>query len=263
MTSPGDAERASWKETALLAVRGAGQIQLERAGTAHVERKGLADITTDVDRACERYVVGLIQQRHPGHEVLGEEGSAGAVEASHLWIVDPLDGTKNYAHGYGRSCISLALAVEGVVVLGAVFSARANELFFAQGRRGATLNGVPISVSRTETLDRAMVASAFAYSGRTADRPQLERLGRLLGAVEAVRTDGCAALDLCDVACGRFDAYIERGLHAWDSAAGALLVEEAGGRVSSSQGGPHDIFGRDTLASNGRLHAALLPLVSG
>lgn len=107
-----------------------------------------------------------------------------------------------------------------------------------------------------------MVASALAYAGRAADRAQLERLGRLLGAVEAVRSDGCAALDLCDVACGRFDAYFERGLHAWDTAAGALLVEEAGGRVSSSQGAPHDMFGRDTLASNGRLHAALLPLVS-
>ncbi len=246
----------------MLAVRGAGQLQLERSATAQVERKGLADITTDVDGACERYVAELVRERHPGHEVLGEEGSAGAPAASHLWIVDPLDGTKNYAHGYGRFCISLALAVEGVVVLGVVYSARANELFLAEKGRGATLNGVPISVSRTESLERAMVASALVYAGRTADGAQLARLGRVLGAVEAVRSDGCAALDLCDVACGRFDAYFERGLHAWDSAAGALLVEEAGGRVSSSQGTRHDIFGRDTVASNGRLHPGLLALVA-
>jgi myo-inositol-1(or 4)-monophosphatase len=107
-----------------------------------------------------------------------------------------------------------------------------------------------------------MVASALAYSGRTADAGQLQRLGRVLAVVEAVRSDGCAALDLCDVACGRFDAYFERGLHAWDTAAGALIVEEAGGRMSSTAGAPHDIYGRDTLATNGRLHGALLPLVA-
>jgi myo-inositol-1(or 4)-monophosphatase len=261
MTSISDAERSSWKETALLAVRGAGRIQLERIGKASVERKGPADITTDVDRACETFVAELTRTRHPGHEVLGEEGTQGRRGASHLWIVDPLDGTKNYAHGYGRSCVSLALAVDGLVVLGVVFSPRADELFLAETGRGATLNGAPIRVSDTEALDRAMVASALAYSGRVADSEQLQRLGRVLAVVEAVRSDGCAALDLCDVACGRFDAYFERGLHAWDTAAGALIVEQAGGRMSTSQGAPHDIYGRDTLATNGRLHDALLPVV--
>jgi myo-inositol-1(or 4)-monophosphatase len=261
VTAIRDAERLAWKETALLAVRGAGRIQLERAGTAKVERKGEADITTDVDRACEAFVVELTQTRHPGHEVLGEEGSDGQRGANHLWIVDPLDGTKNYAHGYGRSCVSVALAVEGQLVLGAVFNPRADELFFAEHKGGATLNGAPIHVSRTETLNRAMVASALAYSGRVADHAQLLRLGRVLAVVEAVRSDGCAALDLCDVACGRFDAYFERGLHAWDTAAGGLIVEEAGGRVSTTQGAPHDIYGRDTLATNGRLHSALVALV--
>jgi myo-inositol-1(or 4)-monophosphatase len=257
-----DSERRAWKETALLAVRGAGRIQLERSGTAQVEPKGSADITTDVDRACETFVVELARQRHPGHEVLGEEGTAGRREASHLWIVDPLDGTKNYTHGYVRSCVSLALAVEGRVVLGAVFNPRADELFFAELSRGATLNEVPISVSRTERLDRAMVASALSYSGRTADTHQLQRLARVLGVVEAVRSDGCAALDLCDVACGRFDAFFERGLQAWDTAAGALIVDEAGGRMSNGQGEPHDLFGQDTVATNGRLHNALLALIA-
>ncbi len=256
-----DSERSAFRETALLAVRGAGQLQLEHLGTARVERKGLADITTDVDRACESFIAELTRQRHPGHEILGEEENAGLRGASHLWIVDPLDGTKNYAHGYGRWCVSLALAVEGVVVLGAVFNPRAGELFFAEQGGPATLNGVAAHVSRTETLERAMVASALTYSGRVADAGQLERLARVLAVVEAVRSDGCAALDLCDVACGRFDAYFERGLHAWDTAAGALILERAGGRVSTSQGAPHDVYGGDTLASNGRLHDALVSLV--
>lgn len=262
MTSFSDSERLAFKETALLAVRGAGRIQRERLGTARVERKGPADITTDVDRACEALVVELVRSRHPGHEILGEEGSEGSRGARYLWIVDPLDGTKNFAHGYGRSCVSLALAVEGHVILGAVFNPRGDELFLAEKGQGATLNGTPIHVSSTEALGRAMVASALAYSGRTADTSQLQRLGRVLAVVEAVRSDGCAALDLCDVACGRFDAYFEQGLHAWDTAAGALIVEEAGGRMSNSQGAPHDIYGADTLATNGRLHGALLPLVA-
>jgi len=256
-------ELDSFRETLLQAVRGAGKIQRERVGTATVDRKGAADITTDVDRACEALVVQLIRARHPGHEILGEEGTDGDRHAKHLWIVDPLDGTKNYAHGYGRSCVSLALAIDGKVVLGAVFNARADELFVAEKGHGATLNGAAIRTSTIETLDRAMVASALTYSGRKADAAQLTRLANVLGVVEAVRSDGCAALDLCDVACGRFEAYFERGLHAWDTAAGALIVEEAGGRVSASSGASHDIYGFDTVATNGRIHAALLPYVSG
>ena len=256
-------ELDGFRETLLQAVRGAGQIQRERVGTATVDRKGAADITTDVDRACEALVVQLIRARHPGHEILGEEGTDGDRGAKHLWIVDPLDGTKNYAHGYGRSCVSLALAIDGKVVLGAVFNARADELFVAEKGHGATLNGAAIRVSSIEAIDRAMVASALTYSGRKADSAQLQRLANVLGVVEAVRSDGCAALDLCDVACGRFEAYFERGLHAWDTAAGALIVEEAGGKVSASSGAAHDLYGFDTVATNGRIHAALLPLVGG
>lgn len=261
MTST-EQELSAWKETAQLAVRGAGQLQLQHLGRATAERKGAADITTDVDRMSEQFIVEVLRERHPGHQVLGEEGTEGKRTASHLWIVDPLDGTKNYAHGYGRWCVSLALAVASEVVLGAIYASRTDELFSAEKGHGALLNGAAIRVSQTDLLDRAMVASALAYSGRVADTGQLQRLGRVLGVVEAVRSDGCAALDLCDVACGRFDAYFERGLHAWDTAAGSLIVSEAGGRVTSSQGTPHDLYGFDTVASNGRIHAALLSLVA-
>ena len=262
MTPWTEAELDAWKGTARLAVRGAGRLQQQSLGKAKVERKGEADITTDVDRRSEQFVVELLREHHPAHEILGEEGTVGNRAASHLWIVDPLDGTKNYSHGYRRWCVSLALAVNQEVVLGAVYAAHSDELFTAEMNHGALLNGAPIRVSTTDALDRAMVGSALAYSGRVADPQQLQRLGRVLEAVEAVRSDGCAALDLCDVACGRFDAYFERGLHAWDTAAGALIVTEAGGRVTSSRGTHHDLYGFDTVASNGRIHAALLSLVA-
>src|SRR5262249_13224978 len=155
-------------------------------------------------------------------------------------------------HGYARSCVSIALAERhpggGVtVLLGVVFNPRADEIFAAEAGAGATLNGRAIAVSGTAALDRAMVASALTYDGRGADRAQLERLARVLGAAEALRSDGCAALDLCDVACGRFEAYFEPGLRAWDTAAGALIVREAGGHVTTFGGAPHDPFGAETL----------------
>jgi len=251
-------ERAAVLETALAAARGAGRIQKARsAARIAVEKKGPADITTAVDRECEEFIVELIHSRHPDHGVLGEEGAQKKTSSDSLWIIDPLDGTKNYAHGYGKSCVSIALAVRGEVVLGVVYHPRADELFVAERGGGATLNGAPIVVSPITALDGAMVASALTYDGRGADRAQLERLARVLAAAEAVRSDGCAALDLCDVACGRLEAYFERGLQAWDIAAGGLIVREAGGCVSRFQSTDYDVFGREIFASNGRIHEAL------
>ena len=251
-------DHARLRETAVLLAREAGAIQRARAQTRYaIERKGPADITTEIDLACEARIAELLRERHPDHGLLGEEGTATRSSSAYLWIVDPLDGTKNYAHGYARSCVSIALSLNGEVVVGAVFNARADELFVGARGAGATLNGERIQVSHVRSIERAMVASALTYAGRAADRAQLERLGRVLGAVEGVRSDGCAALDLCDVACGRFDAYFERGLHAWDTAAGALIVQEAGGRVTGFRGHAHDLFGAETFASNGHLHEAL------
>lgn len=248
-----------FQTTLLDALREAGRIQADRTSNIVVEKKDLADIVTDVDHHCERAIVELIRGRYPDHDVLGEEGTTPRKDATHLWIVDPIDGTKNYAHGYPRSCVSIALAVNREVVLGGVYNATANELFIAEREHGATLNGVAIQVSAIASLERAMVASALTYQGRGADRVQLERLGRLLGVVEAVRSDGCAALDLCDVACGRLDAFFEPGLHAWDTAAGSLIVREAGGMVTTFTGTPHDLYGPETFASNGWVHTELLP----
>lgn len=253
--------------SAVAAARAAGAIQLERriAGFK-VEDKGAADIVTEVDGLCERAIADLVAARHPGHAVLGEEGTGFVdTKAEFLWIVDPLDGTKNYAHGYARSAVSIAVAQNGKVVVGVILNPATDELFAAEEGKGATLNGAPIHVSRTERLARAMVASALAYDPtpgvRRADRAQLERLARVLAAAEAVRSDGCCALDLCDVARGRFDAYFEHGLKSWDTAAGTLIVREAGGTVSTYAGGPHDPGALDMLASNGRFHEDLVALM--
>lgn len=252
---------------ATTAARAAGALQLERRRAGiHVEEKGAADITTDVDRACEDCVVGLVRERFPSHAVLAEEGTDAKGASGFLWIIDPLDGTKNYAHGYARSCVSIAVARDGQVVVGVVYNPAADELFAASLGDGASMNGAAIHVSQTPKLSRAMVASALAYDPtpgvRRADRAQLERLARVLAAAEAVRSDGCCALDLCDVARGRFDAYFEQGLKAWDTAAGALIVREAGGTVCTFTGAPHDIYGLDTLASNGRIQAELVALMA-
>lgn len=252
----------TFRETALIAARGAGRIQKERARTRiAVEKKGAADIITQVDRECEEFIVAVIRARHPDHGVLGEEGAQDAGSSEYQWIIDPLDGTKNYAHGYGKSCVSIALAQRGEPILGVVFHPRADELFVAEAGAGATLNGQPIAVSPITELDRAMIASALTYDGRQADERQLRRLARVLGAAEAVRSDGCAALDLCDVACGRLEAYFERGIQSWDMAAGGLIVREAGGRISAFDGGAFNLEGREICASNGHIHAALLPLL--
>jgi myo-inositol-1(or 4)-monophosphatase len=249
-------------DTAIAAAREAGRIQRERARIGvRVSAKGDADITTDVDDACERAIVSLVRSRHPSHEVLGEEGTTPEASARHVWIVDPLDGTKNYAHGYPRSAVSIALEIDRVVQVAVVYNARADELFVAERGRGATLNGEPIRVSTVATIDRAMIASALTYDGRHANRAQLERLARVLGVAEAVRSDGCAALDLCDVACGRFDAYFEPGLKPWDTAAGALIVQEAGGTVTGFEGRAFDPHVPELVATNGAIHRALLDVV--
>lgn len=255
-------------DSALAAARAAGAIQLARRQAGFkVEDKGAADIVTEVDGECERAVADLVAARHPGHAVLGEEGTDSKGGSSpYLWIVDPLDGTKNYAHGYARSCVSIAVAESGQVVVGVIYNPATDELFAAEAGRGATLNGKPVHVSSTGRISRALVASALAYDPtpgvRRADRDHLERLARVLAVAEAVRSDGCCALDLCDVARGRFDAYFEHGLKSWDTAAGTLIVREAGGTVTTYGGEAHDPSSLDMVASNGCFHAELVKLMA-
>ncbi len=251
------AEIAAARTTLVHAVQAAGSLQLQGAKAPTVEAKGQGDLVTDVDRACEAEVVALIRQEHPTHAVLAEEGTGARVEAGPLWILDPLDGTKNYLHGLPRFGCALALMWDGIAILGAVYNPALEELFLAERGRGATLNGTSIRVSATADLTAALVGSALTVRRRFAAK-QFARLERLVESAQGVRVGGCASLDLCDVARGRLDVYLEEGLDPWDTAAGALIVREAGGVVTTFQGQPHDPFGAETLASNGRLGAALV-----
>ena len=245
-------------ETAVDAARAAGALLVRgRAEGVRLASRREADITTEVDLACERAIAELVRARHPDHGVVGEEGASVASRSGWEWVVDPLDGTKNYAHGSLRCGVSIAVRREGETVAGVVFAPFVDELYVATRGGGARCNGAAIAASSTSSLRDAMVASALSYAGYEADAAQLARVTRVFGAVQALRSLGCAALDLCDVARGRLDAYFEPGLKPRDTAAGALIVLEAGGAVSDFSGAPHAPSSPTMVASNGALHDAL------
>ena len=214
------------------------------------------DPVTDVDRRSEAAIAQTIRAHFPHHRLLAEEGAAGGDDPHWRWIVDPLDGTINYAHGLPFSCVSIAAEYDGEVVAGVVYNPLAEELFAAERGHGATLNGQPIHVSRTDELRRAVLTSAFGpweANGRRYQR------GRALGPhVQALRDLGSAALELCYVACGRIDGMGGSTLNAWDVAAGALIVREAGGQVTDANGDPFKMDGKHVVVSNGVLHGAIL-----
>jgi myo-inositol-1(or 4)-monophosphatase len=246
------------RDTLLFAAGKAGQVLMEKftAGVT-VSYKGPIDLVTEADVASEQAIVAILRQRHPDHDILAEEGDYGRKGADQRWIVDPLDGTTNFAHGFPWFAVSIALEVRGEVVLGAVFNPHNNELFVAERERGATLNGRQLHVSSTDDLGRALLATGFAYDHKTCFDNNYSDFERFQRVAQAVRRAGVASLDLACVAAGRFDGFWELKLKPWDVAAGVLLVEEAGGRVSDYAGAPMPLDRGEILASNGRLHAAM------
>jgi myo-inositol-1(or 4)-monophosphatase len=246
----------------------AGRILKEAWGKAkRVELKGAVDLVTETDREAEDLIVGRLRRAFPGHRVVAEEASAGGRpappgEAEHVWYVDPLDGTTNFAHSLPQFAVSIALVRGREPQLGIVHDPVRNETFRARSGGGATLNGAPIRVSAVADLDRALVGTGFPYDRRTHLDYYLGFLRDFMLAAQDVRRAGSAALDLCHVACGRLDGFWEWKLHPWDTAAGALIVREAGGRVSDFRGGLFDAHGAETLATNGRLHAAMLAVLA-
>ena len=249
-------------ETAVEAAKAAGSIHREFAGrTLDVRTKSSAsDLVTQVDALAETAIREVILARFPDHAILGEEeGAVGALSSSR-WIVDPLDGTVNYAHGFPVSCASVAFEWNGRRLAGAVFDQGRDELFTATFGGGAFLNGTRLHVSPTPTVATpALLATGFPYDPN--DHRNFERFRRLLAMGVPIRRPGAAALDLCYVAAGRLDGYWEFGLHPWDAAAGSLIVEEAGGRVTDG-GGEQTPYGEMILATNGLLHAELLGVLA-
>lgn len=264
-------ELDSYLATAKMAAREAAAIQRsERGSDLQVSTKSSAvDLVTRVDRLCEERIRRVILASHPGHTVLGEEDGTGASGggrpndqhgSSHRWIVDPLDGTVNYAHGFPFYCVSIALEIDGAVEVGVVYDGERDEMFSAVRGRGARLNGEPIGVSGTTALRSALLATGFAYVVEKINL-NLEVFARVLPQVQSVRRPGAAALDICYVACGRVDGFWELALNSWDVAAGVLIVREAGGTVTGAASAPYRLDDPVLVASNGALHAKLLDLL--
>jgi myo-inositol-1(or 4)-monophosphatase len=246
---------------ALSAARRAGEVLRAGFGTEHtITYKGEVDLLTEIDEEAERVIREELLGAFPSYGMLAEEGGELTGEEDVRWIVDPLDGTTNYAHQLPIFCVSIALEWSGEVILGVVHDPMGEETFVAERGRGATLNGGPIKVSDTEELIRALIATGFPYD--RAEMPEaLELFGRFAATTQGMRRLGSAALDLCYVASGRIDGYYERGIWPWDLAAGSVIVEEAGGNLTNYRGDVLDLDGREIVASNGRLHPSIMRLM--
>ncbi|MBZ5570560.1 MAG: inositol monophosphatase [Acidobacteriia bacterium] len=221
-----------------------------------VEYKGEADLVTIADRKTEVLIRERIRERWPTHDILGEEGGLQDTGSDYRWYVDPLDGTTNFAHGFPVFCVSMGLEHRGQRIAGVVYDPTRDELFAAEQGSGAWLNQQPIQVSKTAKLSECLVATGFP-SHKRHQNPNIYFYHQITLHTHGVRRAGSAALDLCCVACGRFDGFWEFNLNPWDTAAGVLIVQEAGGKVTDFHGGPFQLNSRETLASNGLVHEAL------
>ena len=250
------------KETAIDAARKAGRMLKERLGNAGcVEYKGAVDIVTEMDRRAEALIISRIRETFPDHGFLTEESAEITSASGRRWIIDPLDGTTNYSHGFPMFCVSIAFEDSGGVATGVIYDPMLDELFVAEKGKGATLNGSPVKVSSTDKLDKSLLATGFPYDLRTSENNNLDHFYNFAVRAQAIRRAGSAALDMCYIACGRFDGFWEMKLNPWDTAAGALMIEEAGGGLSDFSGGEFSIYGKECLATNGRIHAEMLDVL--
>ncbi len=249
---------------AIETARQAGQILLEKFGRKiNISKKGEIDLVTEADLASEKLIIERIRSHYPKHSILAEEsGEAISTDGTNSWkwIVDPLDGTTNFAHGYPCWCVTLALEHDGEIVVGVTYDPTREELFAAEKGGGATLNNKPIRVSETEKLSESLIVTGFPYDFKQKEN-FAQHLNDFLLKSRGVRRDGSAAIDMAYVACGRFDGFWEEGLHAWDVAAGVLLIEEAGGRVSYYDDSKFSVYAPPICADNGLIHAEMLEIL--
>lgn len=244
------------------AAREAGRLVLElRKSERTVEKKGKVDLVTDADRRSEQLIREIIESNFPDHSFIAEEGTEAEGDSEYLWLVDPLDGTTNYAHGLPIYCVSIGLLKKDKIIAGCIYNPNLDECFTAEAGKGAFLNGKPIHVSKTESLDDSLLATGFPYDIRETEDDNLKEFTAFYKKAQAVRRAGAAALDLAYVACGRFDGFWEFKLSPWDIAAGILLVEEAGGRATSYSGDRYDIYEGELVASNGLIHGEMVGIL--
>ncbi|MEE9554903.1 MAG: inositol monophosphatase family protein [candidate division Zixibacteria bacterium] len=244
------------------AAREAGRLVLEmRKSELLVEKKGKVDLVTEADRRSEQLIRKIIETNFPNHSFKAEEGTEAQGDSEYLWLVDPLDGTTNYAHGLPVYCVSLGLLKGKEIIAGCIYNPNLDECFTAEAGKGAFLNGKQIHVSKTESLDDSLLATGFPYDIRETDDDNLKEFTAFYKKARAVRRAGAAALDLAYVACGRFDGFWEFKLSPWDIAAGILLVEEARGKATSYSGDRYDIYKGELVASNGLIHDGMVGIL--
>ncbi|MEW6413603.1 MAG: inositol monophosphatase family protein [Candidatus Zixiibacteriota bacterium] len=261
---PSQTELRQYQTFAQKLAAGAGKILSDGFHRGKkVKFKGQIDPVTQFDLKSEKYIISAIRKKYPDHGILAEEGSGFDRESPFRWVVDPLDGTVNYAHGFPVYSVSIALEYKKKGIVGVVYDPEANELYSAARGLGATLNKKRITVSSQRSLERSLLATGFAYNIRTARKNNLGMFARMMKKAQAVRRLGSAALDLCWLAAGRLDGFWEYYLHPWDTAAAALIVKEAGGKVSRIDGGEYSIFDKDILASNGYIHSSMKSVLTG
>ncbi len=253
------------KEVLLFAAKEAGKIIKHYFnGTFKIDNKtSINDLVTEVDKFSENKIIEIIRQYFPEHTIISEEVGELIQVSDYQWILDPIDGTVNFAHNIPICCVSIGLLYKGEIILGAVYNPMMDELFFAEKGNGATLNGVPISVSKKSEFKKACLVTGFPYKwpGDSHLHP-IKVFERFIMQGLPIRRLGSAALDLCWVACGRFDGFWEYNLNSWDVAAGYLIVQEAGGRITNFDGELYNVFDKETLATNGLIHEEMLFLIN-
>lgn len=225
-------------------------------------KEGINNPVTEADYASERAIVEIIQKDFPGHFILSEEAGEIKMDSEYKWIIDPIDGTINFANGIPICCVSIGLEHNGVMKMGAVYNPLMNEFFFAEKGKGTTLNDKQIQVGNKSLVTNSCLATGFPYTYLDMPNGPLEVFARLIRKGVPVRRLGSAALDLCWVAAGRFDGFYEHKLQAWDSAAGFLIVEEAGGKVTDFKGGYYSVYQPQILATNGKIHEEMLAVIN-
>jgi myo-inositol-1(or 4)-monophosphatase len=254
---------AALRDFAAAIATEAGAILLEGYGRTHApERKGRIDLVTEYDRRSEALLLERVRHAYPAHAILAEESGGSGSTAGFRWLIDPLDGTTNFAHNYPFFGVSIGVERDGELVAGVVHDPVRGETFAAARGEGATRNGDAIRVTDAATLEDALLVTGFHYSIRERPEPTLTLFREFLLRAQGVRRDGSAALNLCYVACGRFDGFWEAHLSPWDLAAGVLVVREAGGVVTDLGGGTFRVDGRQVLAANAALHAAMQALIA-
>lgn len=250
------------KHTGLKAAKKSADVLLSHFGKiSRIKKKGAIDLVTIADTESEKVIIDTILKDFPNHSILAEESGQSNNQSDYRWIIDPLDGTTNYAHGLGIYAVSIAFAIKDQIQVGIVYNPTSGELFSAVKGQGALLNDIPIKTSDAHMLSDCLLVTGFPYNFKKIFKPLMSRFKNCLNEAQGIRRLGSAALDLCFVACGRFDGFWEQNLNPWDTAAGTLILEESGGKVTDFSNNTFNVDMDEILATNGGVHEQLIALL--